>query len=282
MPSPSGNEPSKKDATSSKLLSLSALTALAVTTMVTTGVGSLFQYVSWRNSTKLEVANTRVIKANELYERIALSIGERYYSTLLYLAATRDFVNAPSSDSELQKFHNKLNHERLQEFYKVLRSWNENYDKLLTSVDFVFDGPVGVIERVENGKLNKISCDLNIVEQFAPQKLNYNSLKIQFAAINHCFAESIIEFSAERDHALVDASYRINEKKKQEANIAINNVAAMANEFRCHALFRLQYFQAAKQGLVSPVGWFNKNEFDTSRSEAFFSKAWQKCKLTKD
>lgn len=282
MPSPPENESTKKDAAGSKFLSLSALMALALTTLVTTGVGSMFQYVSWRNSTRLEVANARANKANELYERIALSIGERYYSTLLYLAATRDFVNASLNDSELRKFHTKLNHDGLQNFYKILQSWNENYDKLLTSVDFIFDGPFGVVERVENVKLNKISCNLKIVDQFAPQKLNYNSLKIQFAAINHCFADSIVEFSAERDRALADANYRIDEKKKQDANNAINNVAAMANEFRCHTLFRLQYFQAAKQSLVSPAGWFSKDGFDKSRSEEFFNKAWQKCKLTKD
>ena len=117
---------------------------------------------------------------------------------------------------------------------------------------------------------------------FGPQKLNYNSLKIQLAAINHGFVESVAEFSAERDRALADASYRIDESKKVKANTAINSVASMANEFRCHALYRVQYFQSVRQNVVAPLNWINGGKFDKTNSAQFFEDAWKKCKHTKD
>jgi hypothetical protein len=146
----------------------------------------------------------------------------------------------------------------------------------------VFDSPFGVAERVENAKLSKISCDQKIVDQFASQQLNYNSLKVQLAAINHCFVEAIAEFSEEREKALMDATYKIDEGKKKKANVAINNVASMANEFRCHALYRVQYFQSVSQNVVSPFNWFSGGKFDKANSTQFFDDAWKKCKLTKN
>ncbi len=281
-PKPVYGPPPKKEGTAGPFTTLTTLIALAATTVVTTSVGSLFQYVSWLNSARLEDASSHAKRASELYENIAESIGKRYYSTYLYLAAVRDIVNTPTGEGDLIKFYLKLNHQRLDQFYSELQSWNESYDKLLTSVDFVFDGPFGVAERVENAKLAKISCDQKIVDQFGPQQLNYNSLKIQLAAINHCFVESTTEFSAEREKALLDATYRIGETTKQKANIAINNVAAMANEFRCHALYRVQYFESVKQNVVSPLNWLSSGKFDKTNSAKFFEDAWKKCKLTKN
>jgi hypothetical protein len=280
-PKPVYGPPPKSDRSSGPFTAVSTLIALAATTLVTTGVGSLFQYVSWLNSARLEDANSHAKRSSELYEKVAQSIGKRHYSTYLYLAAVRDIVNTPANDGDLTKFYLNLNHHRLDQFYREIQSWNENYDKLLTSVDFVFDGPFGVAELVENAKLAKISCDQKIVDQFGPQRLNYNSLKIQLAAINHCFVESITEFGVERDKALRDATYRIDEAKKEKANIAINNVASMANEFRCHALFRVQYFQSVRQNVVSPVNWVSGTKFDKEKSAQFFEDAWKKCKLTK-
>jgi hypothetical protein len=274
--------PPKSERSGGRFTAISTLMALAATTVVTTGVGSLFQYVSWLNSARLEDANGQAKHASDLYDNVAQSIGKRYYSTFLYLAAVRDIVNIPAGDGDLMKFYLKLNHQRLDQFHKELQSWNETYDKLLTSVDFVFDCPFGVAERVENAKLANISCDLKIVDQFGPQQLNYNSLKIQLAAINHCFVESTTEFSAEREKALVDANYRIDESKKHRANIAINSVAAMANEFRCHALYRVQYFQSVRQDVVSPLNWLSGGKFDKTNSAKFFEDAWKKCSLTKN
>lgn len=274
--------PPKSKSSSSYFAPIVTLLALVATTVVTTGVGSLFQYVSWLNSARLEDANSQAKRASELYEKVAQSIGKRYYATFLYLAAVRDIINTPANDGDLAKFYLRLNHQRLDQFYKELLAWNENYDKLLTSVDFAFDAPFGVVERVENARLAKINCNLKIVDQFGAQQLNYNSLKIQLAAINHCFVESTAEFGAERDKALSDVTYKIDENKKHAANIAINSVAAMANEFRCHALFRVQYFQSVKQNVVSPFNWFSRAKFDKADSDKFFEEAWKKCKLTKD
>jgi hypothetical protein len=265
---------------SGKGKTFAALVTVAATAFLTTTIGSLFQYVNWVNSTRVSAATSQASKATALYEQTALAIGKRYYSTFLYLAAVRDIVNHPSGEHAIAKFYQDLSRNRLAEFHREIQAWNENYDKLLTSVDFVFDRPFGVVERVENSKILKINCSTNIVDQFGPHDLNYNSLKIQFAAINHCFAESITAFAAEREHAVIDSTYKIDEKIKTEANLSLNNVAAMANEFRCHALYRVQTFEGKKQGVVSPIFWIRgAGVFGRSTSKEFFNSAWENCKL---
>lgn len=281
MQKPVYGPPARQKSTSGIFSTFSTLIVLGATTVVTTSVGSVFQYVSWFNSTRLDAASHRAKRASEVYEKVAQAIGKRYYSTYLYLAAVRDVVNISNREGELAKFYIQLSHQRLGQFHRELQSWNENYDKLLTAVDFDLDAPFGIAERVEYAKVAKINCVDRMVDQFAPHQLNYNSLKIQLAAINHCFVESTAEFNAERDHALVDSAYRIEETKKQRANTAINNVSAMANEFRCHAQFRIKFLEAERQTIVFPLRWFARGGLDKHTAPAFFEAAREKCKFSK-
>jgi hypothetical protein len=104
-PKPVYGPPPRKERSTGPLTTITTLVALAATTVITTGVGSLFQYVSWLNSARVEDANSHAKLASELYEKIAQSIGKRYYSTYLYLAAARDIVNAPAGEGDLIKFY---------------------------------------------------------------------------------------------------------------------------------------------------------------------------------
>jgi hypothetical protein len=226
------------------------------TTLVTTAIGSLFQYVSWRNSTKLQKATDQASRANRAYERASIAIGKRYYSTFLYLAAVRDLVNLPPSDSRLYEFNRDLNRRRFDAYYQQLRDWNEAYDQTLTEIDFSMDRPVRIAEVVRRAALTRIECSQTLIEQLKKNNMNAVSLKVQFAALNHCFSLSTVEFTNLKDRALKDSAFTIDENIKADANETLNAANGMANEFRCHALLRIEYFNQLKDNAIfKPIAY---------------------------
>jgi hypothetical protein len=226
------------------------------TTLVTTAIGSLFQYVSWRNSTKLQAANDRATRANTAYEKASMAVGKRYYSTFLYLAAVRDLANLKSANTRLYELSIELDRRRFDAYYQQLRDWNETYDQMLTEIDFSMDRPVEIAERVAKAKLAAIDCGQTLVEQLQRHGMNAVSLKVQFAAISHCLTIATADFSAQKDRAVVDPGFVVDERIKNNANDALNAISGMANEFRCHALLRIQYFNQLKDDAIfKPTAW---------------------------
>jgi hypothetical protein len=226
------------------------------TTLVTTAIGSLFQYVSWRNSTKLQEASDRATRANAAYEKASVALGKRYYSTFLYLAAVRDLANLKSANTRLYELNLELNRRRFEAYYQQLRDWNETYDQMLTEIDFSMDRPVQIAEHVTRAKLGKIDCGQTLVDQLTRHDMNGASLKVQFAALSRCLSLVTSEFSGQRDRAVSDPNFVIDEKVKKDANDALDAVNGMANEFRCHALLRIQYFNQLKDDAIfKPVAW---------------------------
>src|SRR3954454_10408576 len=58
-----------------------------LTALLTTTVGQLFQYVSWRNSTTQQEAQDQVTNATAAYNNAAVEIAKRYYRTLVFIGA---------------------------------------------------------------------------------------------------------------------------------------------------------------------------------------------------
>jgi hypothetical protein len=239
------------------------LPGLAVlgTTLVTTAIASLFQYVSWRNSAKLQEAADRASRATKAYEAASTAIGRRYYSTFLYLAAVRDLANLKSANTRLYELNVELNKNRFEAYFEQLRDWNEKYDQMLTEIDFSMDRPAQIVEHVSRAQLGKIDCGQTLVEQLRRHGMNGASLKVQFAAINRCLSNATFEFTAQRDKAIVDQNFVVDETIKGAANDALNDVNGMANEFRCHSLFRIQYFNQLKDEAIFKPGVWLKAQF---------------------
>jgi hypothetical protein len=166
------------------------------TTLITTAIGSLFQYVSWRNSIQLQEAGDRASRANKAYETASMAIGKRYYSTFLYLAAVRDLVNIKPAKTRLYELSAELSRHRFETYYQELRDWNERYDQMLTEIDFSMDRPVKVAEHVAWPQF-KVDCHQTLINQLGG--MNPSSLKVQFAAINHCFGGVLQEFISLRN-----------------------------------------------------------------------------------
>ncbi|HMK69397.1 MAG TPA: hypothetical protein VK442_00350 [Xanthobacteraceae bacterium] len=233
-----------------------------ITVVGTTVIGQLFQYISWRNSTSLQTATARAERALATFQKASLAVSKRYYATFLFLGAARDLANRKKDlDSKLYKLHVELSQQRFNAFYVQIKSWNEDYDQLLSAIDYSLDGPVlGKHLQVSfadfENKDNKIDCRQILVSELRRLNLTVDSLKVQFAAINYCFANSIKAFNAAKDQAIVDNSDVISNEVKDDASALNEAVRQMSDEFRCFAQHRIGFLEQQKQGSIfRPSTW---------------------------
>lgn len=235
-----------------------------LTVVGTTTIGQVIQYVSWRNSTKLQTATIQAERAVATFQKASIAVNKRYYATFLYLAAARDLVNRKNDvDNKLYKLDSELSQQRYRAFYVQLKSWNDDYDQTLSAIDYNLDGPVlGEHELVSYADFAnkdgtpKIDCGQMLLSELQRLKLNFNSLKVQFATLNFCFAQSIKEFNSRRDNALIDNSVVIDVDVKNTASALNESVRTMADEFRCFAQHRIAFLERQKQASIfRPFTW---------------------------
>ena len=234
----------------------------------TTLIGQLFQYVSWRNSTALQIATLHAQRALTAYEKASTAIDRRYHETNLFLAATRDLGHGKGDpDNKIYKMAVDLNQQRFNAFYAQLKSWHENYDATLAAIDYSLDRPVGLQERysiryfVDENGARKLDCTQMLTGQLRRLGLEVNSLKLQFAALNYCFAQSIKGFDDGEEDAVIDNAELISDTVKKTTSELNDDVHSMSNEFRCFAKRRIEYLEGRKQGTIFRLptylyGWF--------------------------
>jgi hypothetical protein len=270
---------------------------VSVATIVFT---TLLQFISWNNSVRLQNATDVASKAAENYEKAAGAIDQRVYSTFLFVPSLRDLIrakhdsakpnemlagssdttgyggnavsgpavvrplpNSPKPDPEvsLNKFDLDLKKHRFESYYDHLRRWNENYDQLLTEVDYALDRPVllhadkaGEGIRVFAVKLKKLNCALSLTEQLGRLGLNPDSLKLRLAGINHCFIQVHAILDEKSGKALGSAELVWDDALSGQLKQKLGDIKTMANEFRCYALRRIDYYNRQKErSILSPV-----------------------------
>jgi hypothetical protein len=262
----------KKDFSFFNSVGLPILISL-LTVIGTTVVGQVLQYVSWRNSTRLQTATLAAQRAVSTFQKASLAIDKRYYATFLYLGAARDLVNHKTvAADDLHKLNSDLDQQRYNAFYVQLKSWNENYDQTLSAIDYTLDVPSGLEgtalskhERVsyydfankDTEETPKINCGTGLlVSELRRLQLNVNSIKVQFAALNYCFMLSTKEFNSWRDKALSDDSAVIPDDVKAKAALLNDGVRRMSDEFRCFAQHRIAFLEQRKQtSIFRPFMW---------------------------
>ena len=200
-----------------------------IVTVATLIFTSLFQYVSWYNSVNLQNATDVAVNAERAYEKAAEAIGKRQYATFVFLPSLRDLVrdaktgvetNTKASTEEngkvglksrkdakssplsavaiapfeipLHKSDLENKQQRFASYYKQLKLWNENYDHLLTDIDYALDRPVfrqveKETQKTSYGKLSQIHCSNSLTKELERLQFNSDSLKLRFAGINMCF-----------------------------------------------------------------------------------------------
>lgn len=268
--------------------------------VATVFISSLFQYVSWLNSVKLQNATDVTANAERAYEKAAAAIGIRQYATIVFLPSLKELVKDAKATIEASTKANieanaktrgknrteaktsALNafasvpleipllksdldnkQQRFTSYYQQLKFWNENYDRLLTDIDYDLDRPVfgqakRQVEKASFGWLRHIDCSKSLTQELQRLAVNPGSLKLRFAGINKCFMDTheVLDeqLSAARSALshLGDDDTKLNirdfgEQTESQIKRNLRSLHDKANAFRCYALRRIEYYRAQKE-----------------------------------
>jgi hypothetical protein len=234
---------------------------------------SMFQYVSWFNSVRVQNATENATRASDTYEKVAAMIGRRNYATLIFVPAVRDLgrlavsvesppgvVGAAQAKSALAQFDVSVKKHRFETYYELLREWNDKYDQLLTSVDYDLDRPVllqaGIASegiQLLSARIAKVDCSQRLTAQMIAQQLNPQSLKLQFAAIHFCFTKIHALADSIKSALLAADTPRFDDVAASTLTKSLGDVHTMANEFRCYALRRIDFYKRQREkSILSP------------------------------
>jgi hypothetical protein len=276
---------------------------------------SLFQYVSWLNSVRVQNAADVTANAERAYERAAAAIGVRQYATIVFRPSLKEFIQGARTDLEaaakpdvggasasvpaeiaLLKSDLEIKQERFASYYQQLKVWNENYDRLLTDIDYSLDRPVfeqagQQVEKTSYRRLSQIDCSKSLTQELQRMNFNPNGLKLRFAGINKCFvdthgilgqqvtaARAAISLSAQRadgGKSVPDFSDAVDSQIKTN----LESLHGKANVFRCYALRRIEYYRTQKElGILSVSSAFRwvSNSFH-AEAKAHFEDVTQNC-----
>jgi hypothetical protein len=267
---------------------LASVAATIGTIILTSAIGSGFQYVSWLNSIRLQSASDRTTKAGEVYEKAAMAIGTRYYATFSYLAAVQAAVNTKdNSERIIAKETTDENQKTVAFYYDELKDWNTGYDLLLTAIDYNLDrsifrsAAISIKNPVSANQTNKVDCTSPLNKEMDDVGMDRRSLKGQFAVIRTCFMRVTTDFDALKAKAISDHAVVIDNTTKEKAEDRLSAINSMSNVFRCYALRRIEYYQGLKElAIISPntvyqrfVNWRKQLALDQ------FTSADQQCAL---
>lgn len=292
-----------------------------IVTIATLIFTSLFQYVSWYNSVNLQNATDVAANAERAYEKSAAEIGKRQYAMLVFLPSLRELVkdaktiveaNAKASveatgktsvknrktaersplsafasapfEIPLHKSDLDIKQQRFASYYKQLKAWNENYDHLLTDIDYAIDRPVfkqagKQSERVLYGQFHQIKCSTSLTEELERLHLNPDSLKLRFAGINKCFIDTSQALSQLLTEAISATLPTFNDSTESIINANLDSLHSKANAFRCYALHRIDYYKAQKELSILSISysWRWLNDAQKTEAQNHFEETAKSC-----
>jgi len=196
---------------------------------------------------------------------------------------------APSSgDDEISLHKSELDNQqkRFTSYYEQLKLWNENYDHRLSDIEYALDRPVfGQIDknigdfRVYRSKITQVDCLNAPTEELQKRTLNPHSLKIRFAVINHCFMLISSALDRQKTEAISKPMPTLDKNTESEIKEKLNKLLAMANEFRCYAHQRIDYYNSQKELAIFSLTYVWRWLSDGTRTEALkhFEDAASRC-----
>jgi hypothetical protein len=288
----------------------------ALVTVLTTILTGTFQYLSWINTVRLQAASAVAERAAAAYEQSAALIGERIYGTEVFIPTVRDLAQtlpikqvpaaaaptvpptnaggiqlsshqsaAPEMTIPLTTISAALLKRRYDTYYAQLKQWKERYDQLLTDIDYDLDRPIFVDAKI--GKpvtihakdLQKINCDGGLIDPIRSAGLDAHSLKMQFAVLNHCFARLHASYELQLNKVLQHEANVLDPESIKLANERLDNLRGSANEFRCVALLRIDYYKAQKEKSIFIPPFIRRLLFNPLKTDAerHFKRADEAC-----
>jgi hypothetical protein len=203
----------------------------------------------------------------------------------------RPLIGAMASsggDDEISLHKSELDNQqkRFTSYYEQLKLWNENYDHRLSDIEYALDRPVyWQIDknngdfRISRSKITQVNCLNSPTEELPKHSLNPHSLKVRFAVINHCFMLISSALDRQKMEALSKPMPTLDKDTESKIKYQLTELLAMANEFRCYAHQRIDYYNSQKELAIFSLTYVRRWLTDATRTEALqhFKDAARRC-----
>jgi hypothetical protein len=210
---------------------------------------------------------------------------------VLLSAVTAGAEDKKDNDISLHKSALDTKQKRFASYYEQLKLWNENYDHLLSEVEYALDRPVfGQADRknedfrIYRAKIRQIDClNYSFSEELEKLHLNAHSLKLRFAVIHNCFMIINNALNKQMNEAISKTLPSFDEPTESQIADKLNALLAMANEFRCYAHQRIDYYNAQKERAIfsATYVWRWLNDATTTAALKHFDDTAGKCNAQK-
>jgi hypothetical protein len=200
--------------------------------------------------------------------------------------AQQRIEESKESEISLHKVVLDVKQKRFASYYEQLKQWNENYDHLLSEIEYALDRPVfaqagkGEEEfRVSRAKIGQINCLNAVTDELQKLHLNPDSLKFIFAGIHNCFMEVNGLLNEQLAEAIAKPEPAFSEQTESQIKQQLDALLAMANEFRCYAHQRIDYYNSQKELAIFSAIYVWRRLADSPKSEALkhFEDATARC-----
>ena len=168
-----------------------------------------------------------------------------------------------------------INQKRFASYYEQLKLWNENYDHQLSDIEYALDRPVfGQIDkdntdfRIYRSKIAQIDCLSSLTEELQKQNLNAHSLKVRFAVIHNCFMLINGALGEQLTEAISKPTPALGKDTETKIKDRLTALLSMANEFRCYAHQRIDYYNRQKELAIFSPTYVWRSFTDATRTEA--------------
>jgi hypothetical protein len=196
-----------------------------------------------------------------------------------------------SRDDEISLHKSVLDikQKRFASYYEQLKLWNENYDHQLSDIEYALDRPVfqqvdknNGDFRISRAKITQIDCSSSLTEELEKQKLNPHSLKIRFAVIHGCFMLINSALDGQLTEAISKPTPTLDKDTESKIMAKLIALLAMANEFRCYAHQRIDYYNSQKELAIFSLTYVWRLLTDATKREALkhFEDAARRCAPT--
>jgi hypothetical protein len=173
----------------------------------------------------------------------------------LLSAVTQNAEDKKDNEILLHKSALDIKQKRFATYYEQLKLWNENYDHLLSEIEYALDRPVfGQADkknedfRISRAKIGQMDC-LNYAFSQELEKLypHAHSLKLRFAAIHNCFMNINHALDEQLTAGMSNPLPTLDKPTEAQIKRQLDALLAMSNEFRCYAHQRIDYYNAQKE-----------------------------------
>ena len=194
----------------------------------------------------------------------------------LISAMAQSTVGKKDNEISLHKSDLDIKQKRFASYYEQLKLWNENYDHLLSDIEYALDRPVfgqadkkNEVFRISRTEIRKMDClSYSFSEELQKLHLNSHSLKIRFAGIHNCFMVIHKDLDKQLTAAISMPEPALDKDTESKIEDKLIVLLAMANEFRCYAHQRIDYYNSQKELAIFSITYVGRWLNNATKTEA--------------